>query len=111
MPKLSVQEYEELKIFFGYFSERFLNTPGFELIARLEKTFPSKAAAGLWMAVNDCLEMTEPWGIDRVCEADAELREHGVLTLSELRLRVERRRAGVLAKRTLKKASRRSRRS
>jgi hypothetical protein len=107
MPKISPAEYEELKAFLGYFSEHFFDMRGLApelrplgVLATLERKFPAKAAPGLWMAVRDCVEMSEHWTSERVLELNTRLKEHGLLTLSELRLRLERRRAGILTARS-----------
>jgi len=107
MPKVSPTEYRELKEFLGYFSERFFDMRGLApklrplaTLATLEEKFPAKAVAGLWMAVRDCLEMSEHWPSERVLELDAELKQRGLVTLSELRSRAERRRSGILTARS-----------
>ena len=105
MPKLSPVEYQELKEFFGYFSEQFFpqrqpHLSPMAFLSSLEKTSPTKAAAGLWMAIRDCLEMTDHWDPKRVQEIDVQLKERGVLTLSELRARATRRREGILTARS-----------
>ena len=105
MPKLSPAEYQELKEFFGYFSEQFFpqrppHLSPMALLASLEKASPTKAAAGLWMAIRDCLEMTGHLDPKRVQEIDAQLKERGVLTVSELRLRATGRRERILTARS-----------
>jgi hypothetical protein len=97
MPKLSPSEYQELKSFLGFFSERFFNTAGLaperrplSLVESMESKAPARAAEGLRMAINDCLEMSSRWKPDRVRALDAELRQHKLVTLSELRRRYSR---------------------
>jgi len=97
MPKLSPTEYRELKAFLGFYSERFFDmkrlAPELRPVAVLEameSKAPAKAAEGLRMAINDCLEMSSHWGPERVTQLDAELKQNGLVTLSALRRRYSR---------------------
>ncbi len=97
MPKLSPSEYRELKSFLRFFSERFFpktDLPAHQqpiaLLESMEATAPAKAAQGLQMVINDCLEMSSHWRPDKVSTLDAELKEKGIVSLSELRKRYSR---------------------
>jgi hypothetical protein len=57
---------------------------------------PKTALKGWRMAVNDCIEMSSDWSVNRVISMDAALRNHGIVTLSEMRRRYSRRWAAIL---------------
>jgi hypothetical protein len=95
-------EYFELKVFFAVFVERYIQRPGlpeeFHPIAVLEaqeKKAPSRAFAGLRMAVYDCIAISSEWPQSQVAALDADLRKNGILTLSQVRMRFCKRYAAV----------------
>jgi hypothetical protein len=105
---LSDQEYQELKDFLRLFSSRYIRMEmlASELhpIATLEaierKSF-AKAKEGLRQAVTDIVEMTRPVPLPELMKIDAELRENGVSTLSQVRIRYCRDIARLLRKRAI----------
>jgi len=87
--------YLELKSFLRFFTERFGDARALApearplaLVEAQERDDPERAAAGLRMAVNDCMELSGHWPLARVTAVDAELRSKGLLSLSEVRQRV-----------------------
>jgi hypothetical protein len=103
MATLQPAEYLNLKEFLRFFSERFFNlgrlAPHLRPLAVLEATerdAPARAASGLRMAINDCVEMSSHWPLVHVSSLDAELQSKGVLTLSQVRQRYWGRYAAVL---------------
>jgi hypothetical protein len=87
-------EYIELKAFFAVFVDRFMQRPTLpaelqplSVLEAQEKKAPSRALAGLRMAVNDCIDMSSDWPPDRVAALDADLCRDGILTLSQVRVR------------------------
>ena len=87
-------EYMELKEFFRFFSDRFLGFLKLEpeqtplaILEANEGKSPARAASGLRMAINDCIEMSSRMPSDQVSSLDAELRSKGLLTLSQVRQR------------------------
>jgi hypothetical protein len=48
------------------------------------------------MAIADCIEMTADWAPEKVAAFDAELKTHGILTLSTVRRRYSRRLHSIL---------------
>jgi L-fucose isomerase-like protein len=95
--KLTATQYDELKQFLVYFSDRFFglkseNTENKLLVALndMEKAAPSRAASSLQMMINDCIEMSSGWPGARVSGVDADLLSNGIITLTELRRRYSR---------------------
>src|SRR5437879_3806764 len=91
---ISPSEYDELKRFLSFYSERFMSVDELpaELrpmacLERLENMGRSKASQGLRQAINDIIESTRHWDKGRVASLDAQLVKSGVVTLSELRRR------------------------
>ncbi len=91
--QLSPENYERLKIFIGKFFDWYEASPGMPpeihplyVLEATEKTSPSNAKRGVQMAVNDIIEMTSKWKLERVLEADAKFATAGGCTLSEVRL-------------------------
>ena len=87
-------EYVDLKAFFAFFVERFMQRPNLPaelhpiaVLEAQEQKAPSRAFAGLRMAVNDCIDMSSDWSQSQVAALDAELGEKGILTLSQVRKR------------------------
>ena len=88
-------EYAGMKAFLSFYAERYhLNLrnlppekrPKASLEA-LEKVGMKTALAGLRQAINDCVEMSFHFDHVDVENLDSELRERGIVTLSELRRR------------------------
>lgn len=101
--KLTLEQYNELKKFLEFFSNRFFfsknATPENKLLAELakiERTAPGRAAVGLAMMINDCVEMASGWGLQKVLAIDAELKSSGIVTLSDLRRKYSRQYATVV---------------
>jgi len=88
------QEYDELNAFLAYFATKYwgfaLDNPihpanvGREMVAQFGK---SKALVGLRQAINDVIEDSQDFSPAQVSQLDSELRELGIVTLSELRQR------------------------
>jgi hypothetical protein len=94
---MSALEYQELRAFFAFYSEHFLDTTNLPAELRpmaclevLEARGRGAAERGLRQGINDIVEMCRHWGVDRVEELDAQLRENRIVTLSEVRRRVSR---------------------
>ena len=94
--KLSIEDYERLKIFFACYVDWFIpaneksqNPEDHPLIflKKIEKTSLSNAKKGLQQAVNDTVEATAKWQPEAVAEADARFAAAGTFTLSEIRRR------------------------
>lgn len=103
MTKLRPAEYQQLKRFLQFFSERFFDLGSVEphlrplaFLEAFERTAPSRAAAGLRMAVNDCVEMSSHWPVSKVAALDTELTSKGIVSLSQVRQRYWGRYAAVL---------------
>ena len=103
MATLQPAEYLELKAFLRFFSERYFNLSTLEphlrplaILEGTEREAPARAASGLRMAVNDCVEMSSHWPPQQVSSLDAELRPKGLVTLSQVRQRYWGRYAAVL---------------
>lgn len=101
--KLTPAQYQELKRFLDFFSNHFFglknDTSENKLIAELtkmEKTAPARAAVGLAMMINDCIEMASGWSLEKILGIDAELKNSGIITLSELRRQYSRQYAKVV---------------
>ena len=63
---------------------------------------PKTSLKGWRMAVNDCIEMSSHWSIERVIAMDAALRKAGIVTLSEIRRRYSTRLAAILKRGTIR---------
>ena len=101
--KLTSEQYQELKKFLGFFSIRYMglqeDTLGNKLIVAfddLEKSAPARAADGLVMVINDCIEMSCDWTREKVAALDAELKKRSLITLTDLRYRYSRQYARVV---------------
>ncbi len=88
-------EYTELKSFLRFFSERFLdqrvaaaNERPLAVLERQEQESPARAASGLRMAVNNCMEISSPWPLSQIVALDKEMQAKGLLSLSCVRSRV-----------------------
>ena len=101
--KLDPDQYQSLKKFLNFFSDRFLNVQSvppenrpIAILEAMEKTAPGRAADGLMMAINDCIEMSSGWGTEKIVVLDAELKNSGIITLTELRHQYSRQYARVV---------------
>jgi len=88
-------EYEEMKAFLRFFSERFLDQRAssvhdrpIAILERQEQESQARAASGLRMAVNNCMEISSPWPLSQIVALDAEMHAKGLLSLSYLRSRI-----------------------
>jgi hypothetical protein len=89
MPKpwITVDDYPSLRAFFAHFAavELGLEDPLGPLEA-LEQAAPRRAASGLRLAIQDCLELSADFGPARVRAADEALAALGLPTLSRVRV-------------------------
>ena len=92
MATLTTSEYQELKEFFRFFSERYDKLTNIApehhplfVLEQMELRAPSRAKQGLLMAANDCVEQSSHWSNERVVTLDQELAALGILTLSRVR--------------------------
>jgi len=96
-------EYSELKEFFSFYSDRYLNVgslppekrPMANLRALEEKNMKT-ALNGLRQAINDCIEMSFHLDPKEVGKLDKQLRERSIVTLSELRRRYSKKYAAIV---------------
>jgi hypothetical protein len=93
----------DMKAFLRFFSERFLDQRvarahdrPMAVLARQEQESPARAASGLRMAVNNCLEISAPWPLSQIVALDAEMHAKGLPSLSAVRARVWGRYAAML---------------
>lgn len=96
-------EYTDMKAFLRFFSERFLDQRvaaahdrPLAVLERQEHESPERAASGLRMAVNNCMEISSPWPLSQIIALDAEMHAKGLLSLSHVRSRVWGRYAAML---------------
>jgi hypothetical protein len=92
---ITPDEYSELRAWLAHFIERAM--PGVSslgadvspiaLLDRLAATSPAKARQGLAMAINDSVETSAEWPQSEVESFDRDMRDAGLFTLSEMRLR------------------------
>jgi hypothetical protein len=87
-------DYASLKSFIAFFADRYLsvgNLPPDQrplaVLEALEKKSPRKALTGLRQAINDCVEASFDFNQAELEGLDSELRDRGIVTLSELRRR------------------------
>lgn len=97
-----MDDYERDKIFLGWMMKDLVETLGLPaeqhplaVLAKDEAKAPTRARAGLRMAINDMVEMTTDWSPAEVGEADTALRAIGGSTLTEVRSRYSRHLAAV----------------
>jgi hypothetical protein len=90
-------EFDELKSFLGFFFDRHMAGPAtppevhpLKVLEDIQRRAPKRVLEGLRMAINDCIEMTAPWPLEKVAALDAELRANGLLTLTAIRRRYSR---------------------
>jgi hypothetical protein len=93
----------DMKAFLRFFSERFLDQRvdraedrPMAVLARQELESPARAASGLRMAVNNCMEISAPWPLSQIVALDAEMHAKGLPSLSGVRSRVWGRYAAML---------------
>lgn len=96
-------DYTDMKAFLRFFAERFLDQRmatahdrPMALLERQEQESPERAASGLRMAVNNCMEISAPWPLSQIVALDAEMHAKGLLSLSHVRSRVWGRYAAML---------------
>lgn len=96
-------DYADMKAFLRFFAERFLDQRiasardrPLAVLERQERESPARAASGLRMAVNNCMEISSPWPLSQIVALDAEMHAKGVLSLSGVRSRVWGRYAAML---------------
>lgn len=88
---MNINEFEKLKLFFRLYAKWFISDEqrshdfDFRLDEFLANLPFSKAKNGLQMAVNDIVEMSCDWPLERVIEADGRFLEAGSYSLSEVR--------------------------
>jgi hypothetical protein len=87
-------EYATMKAFLSFYADRFFDLESLPPEKRpiacleiLEKMGAGTARRGLRMAINDCMERSSRFDRLQVEKLDSELRELGIVTLSELRRR------------------------
>jgi hypothetical protein len=102
-------EYDELKDFLSYFTERYFNLATLPSEARpiaclevLERKSRKMAFSGLLQAIHDCVEMSLRFDHAEVAKLDSELRSRSIVTLSEVRRRYSRRCAAVMKRGRIK---------
>lgn len=104
MDAAAAQEFRELKSFLYAFMDLAEGRSQVELsqlaaeMDEMERRAPKRALAGLRMAVNDCMEMSSHWPVDKIRLMDAGLRSVGVLTLSEVRRRFSKKVSAILSR-------------
>lgn len=96
-------DYTDMKAFLRFFAERFLDQRmatahdrPMAVLERQEQESPERAASGLRMAVNNCMEISAPWPLSQIVALDAEMHAKGLLSLSHVRSRVWGRYAAML---------------
>lgn len=96
-------DYTDMKAFLRFFAERFLDQRmaaahdrPMAVLERQEHESPERAASGLRMAVNNCMEISAPWPLSQIVALDAEMHAKGLLSLSHVRSRVWGRYAAML---------------
>jgi hypothetical protein len=97
------REYAKLKEFLSFYTGRYFNVeglpPGKRPMANLEileKKSKKTALKGLRQAINDCIEMSFYIDLEEVIKLDQQLRDRGVITLSELRRRYSKKYASIV---------------
>lgn len=90
--RVQVQDYERMRAWFAYMSQETfpaeLMSPEVEPMAHLDQLAsrsPAQARAGLSMAINDIVEMTDDWTQERISSVDLTLQQQGLPTLTEMR--------------------------
>lgn len=85
-------DYLAMKAFLRFFSERFLDQRiaaaddrPMAVLARQEQESDERAASGLRMSVNNCMEISFPWPLSQVVALDAEMHAKGLTSLSGVR--------------------------
>ena len=105
MSNLSNGEYEELKAFLLFYSDRYMPVDSLpphlrpvaclEVLERKSRTMASK---GLAQAINDIIQSSRHLEPEQLRKVDRELQSRGLVTLSQLRRRYSREYAKVLKK-------------
>jgi len=98
-PQVTEDDYAALRGFFAYFAAAELGLPdAVAPLEALELQAPKRAASGLGLAIQDCLELSADFGAARIRAADEALAVRGLPTLSQVRLVYWRRVQVVLAR-------------
>jgi hypothetical protein len=102
-------EYSELKKFLSFYAARYLNVSGLppekqpmSNLETLERKGGKSAWRGLRQAINDCVEMSFHLDPKDVRKLDAELRDLGIVTVSELRRRYSKKYAAIMKRGRIK---------
>ena len=105
MSNLSNGEYEELKAFLLFYSDRYMPVDSLPLHLRpvaclevLERKSRTMASKGLAQAINDIIQSSRHLEPEQLRKVDRELQSRGLVTLSQLRRRYSREYAKVLKK-------------
>lgn len=105
MPKITPEDYPQLKAFCAFWQTRmFAGTSvvippdcmPVALVQALEAKSMAKARLSLGMFVGDVIEMTSHLPRAEVAEIDADLAERGIITLSVVRARYSRKLHGII---------------
>ncbi len=109
MSEKSESDYQKMKEFLSFYAERYLNNPNLPpekrptaVLEALEKKSEKSAVTGLRQAINDCVEMSFRLNKTEFEKLDAELRDRGFITLSELRRRYSKRYAKIIKRGQIK---------
>jgi hypothetical protein len=108
-PLLQSEEIARLTRFIDYFALKFSGLANISQDDLPSTVFnkhalksPAGAQSGLFMAVNDCVEMSLGWKAERIREVDNELAALGALTLTEARAKFSKRLRRILDRKSIK---------
>jgi hypothetical protein len=109
MQKEAELEYAKMKDFLSFYAGRYLKVEGLPPekqpivnLEVLEKKSMKSAFNGLRQAINDCVEMSVHFDHAEVEKLDSQLRNRGIITLSELRRRYSKSYAKVMKRAQIK---------
>ncbi|HEX8192138.1 MAG TPA: hypothetical protein VF552_04495 [Allosphingosinicella sp.] len=92
--RIDAQDYDQMKSWFAHMAGMAFApdrlTPEADPIVHLEqieRRSRAKARTGLAMAIGDLIEVTGDWSVLRVAQTDRLLAQHGLPTLTNMRLR------------------------
>lgn len=109
MQQESNREYVELKEFLSFYADRYFNVGGLPpekrptaTLEALEKKSAKASSSGLRQAINGCIEMSFHLGPEEVTTLDEQLRDRGIVTLSELRRRYSKKYATIVKRGRIK---------
>jgi len=108
--RVSAQDYEPLKAFFAWMSDRVLPIPDalppearpLAVLAGIESRSMSRARQGLGEAIGDIVEMTDCLSPEEIQALDARLAAEGLLMLSAVRSRFARIIRGIMKRGTIR---------